>query len=36
MTKPDEFREFAEEALRWSRQSRTEEAKNWSTLLSLG
>jgi hypothetical protein len=27
MTKSDEFREYAEEALQWSRQSKTEEDK---------
>ena len=27
MTKADEFREYAEEAIQWSRQSRTEEEK---------
>jgi hypothetical protein len=33
MTKADQFREYAEEAMRWSRQSRTEDAKN--TLIDL-
>jgi hypothetical protein len=28
MTKADRFREYAEEALRWSRKSRTEDARN--------
>ena len=27
MTKADEFREYAEEALRWSRESKTKEEK---------
>ena len=27
MTKADQFREYAEEAMQWSRQSQTEEAK---------
>jgi hypothetical protein len=33
MTKSDQFREYAEEALQWSRQSKTEEEKK--TLLDL-
>jgi hypothetical protein len=33
MTKSDQFREYAEEALRWSRQSKTEEEKK--ALLDL-
>jgi len=33
MTKSEQFREFAEEALQWSRQSKTEEEKK--TLLDL-
>ena len=27
MTKAEQFREYAEEVMQWSRQSRTEEAK---------
>jgi len=33
MTKSDQFRELAEEALQWSRQSKTEEEKK--ALLDL-
>jgi hypothetical protein len=33
MSKADQFREYAEEAMRWSRQAKTEEAKN--TLIDL-
>jgi hypothetical protein len=33
MTKSDQFREYAEEALQWSRQSKTEEEKK--ALLDL-
>ena len=43
MTKSDEFREYAEEALRWSSQSGTEEEKKalidlavtWTQAASL-
>ena len=43
MTKADEFREYAEEALRWSRESKTEEEKkalidlaiNWMQAAEL-
>ena len=28
MSKADQFREYAEEATRWSRQAKTEDAKN--------
>ena len=35
MTKADQFREYAEEAMRWSRQSRTEDAKKVLTDLAL-
>jgi hypothetical protein len=33
MSKADQFREYAEEATRWSRQAKTEDAKN--TLIDL-
>jgi lysyl-tRNA synthetase class I len=33
MSKADQFREYAEEAMRWSRQAKTEAAKN--TLIDL-
>ena len=33
MSKADQFREYAEEAMRWSRQPKTEDAKN--TLIDL-
>jgi hypothetical protein len=33
MSKADQFREYAEEAMRWSRQAKTEDAKN--TLIHL-
>ena len=43
MTKADEFREYAEEALRWSHESKTEEEKKalidlavtWTQAASL-
>jgi hypothetical protein len=43
MTKSEQFREYAEEALQWSRQSKTEDAKKilidlaltWSKAASL-
>ena len=34
MTKADEFREYAEEALRWSHESKTEEEKK--ALRAMG
>ena len=33
MSKADQFREYAEEAMRWSRQAKSEDAKN--TLIDL-
>ena len=33
MSKADQFREYAEEATRWSRQAKTEDAKN--TLIDF-
>jgi hypothetical protein len=35
MTKADQFREYAEEALQWSRQSKTEDARNVLIDLAL-
>ena len=35
MTKSDQFREYAEEALQWSRQSKTEDAKKILVDLAL-
>jgi hypothetical protein len=43
MTKVEQFREYAEEAMQWSRQSRTKEAKDilidlaftWTQAASL-
>ena len=35
MTKADQFREYAEEALQWSRQSKTEYARNVLIDLAL-
>ena len=35
MTKAEQFREYAEEAMQWSRQSRTEEARNVLIDLAL-
>jgi hypothetical protein len=35
MTKAEQFREYAEEAMQWSRQSRTEEARNVLVDLAL-
>jgi hypothetical protein len=35
MTKAEQFREYAEEAMKWSRQSQTEEAKKVLIDLAL-
>jgi hypothetical protein len=35
MTKADQFREYAEEAMQWSRQSRTEDARKVLIDLAL-
>jgi hypothetical protein len=35
ITKADQFREYAEEALQWSRQSKTEYARNVLIDLAL-
>jgi hypothetical protein len=35
MTKAEHFREYAEEALRWSRQSKTEAARQILLALAL-
>ena len=35
MSKADQFREYAEEALQWSSQSRTEEAKKMLIDLAV-
>jgi hypothetical protein len=35
MSKADQFRQYAEEALRWARQSKTEKEKQAYTNLAL-
>ena len=35
MTKPNQFRQYAEEALRWGRQAKTEKEKQAYTDLAL-
>ena len=35
MSKADQFRQYAEEALRWARQSKTEKEKQACTNLAL-